>query len=375
MMEILKMINEQLPPTVMGTTCNFFPANVGTGQIGVDQTPNLFRFHEVLRNIVQPPPIIVPTIEFSEFAFLEYLRRNKNSSQSFQDILRIDFEMKHKAELSREVILKKFIQTGKKSGCIFCDALCYYQLEDGFNGQNHLPKNFWTTSDYAAQGIGLFSCIKYATRLPDIDVFLLIADVIGVDISGVAIPQLQGGEETVFIDNPDLHRNLVPVQFPITFLGNPHTVYPFTNDYGQIGFYLCRWEYLGEVVQLCLTLNHNEKENRTTWEYLAPPYKQLIFNRYLIERYKNYAVHIHNDIANVKPGICNGIIETWSGDLSIADSLPWDCLEGINAKVRYAFNESNDESVAIGALLREKLGTMGIPLEWVALNNYQTKGI
>lgn len=359
-------------PSVFEPVCNFSPGNMEIRNEGICQPQNLSRFREVFGNIYQPPPVIVPVVIFDERPGIEYLLQNKLPDQSNQDITRIVLDIKRQAELLREDILKRLIPIGDNSGLSFSDSRFYYQLESGFLYQLYVPKNSWAASDNSAQGNGIFSFSKYITGLTDMNIFIQIVNFLEIGTSGVAVPQPYGGEDDIFLDNSYFYVDLACHSYsPITFLGCPHTIYEFPNDYGQIGFYLHEWVLNGEIIQLFYSLHYNQKTRQISWGYLAPPTEYLLFNKYFITRYKDCDIHIHDDIANVKSGIYDGVIDTWSGDLSIAESLPWDCLKGTNAKIRYFFDETKDESVAIGVMLRDKLGEIGIHLEWVALNNYQ----
>ena len=210
-------------------------------------------------------------------------------------------------------------------------------------------------------GEDVFSLARTVRGCSDEKAFEFICDSAEIDFKKKNVLQPEKWEGHSFIRNSHTYSYIELLSPVGELLGRPKFEYPFYNADGHPSFKLLEWEINGHPLLLFLTLQQNDQYVFNVWEFFAPPIEYRIYNKHLLETYKEREVHIYDNIRNVSDSDASQAIGTWAGDLSFAFELDWSFLKG--RKVKYLFDPKRSESFEIGSFLLTKLEAIGTELQ------------
>lgn len=244
-----------------------------------------------------------------------------------------------------------------------------------FNFTNRLLGDWWTTTDGSFVGYDIVSFVRTILGGTDLDAIEYIAENLNLDFKNKNVPQIKELDGYCFVRHSQTYPGMGIYQSPyiegiyfnspvfdLLNLHEPLRKYCFCNEYGHPSFFLLEWEMEDGRLHLFLTLQQpNHPHGVNVWEPIAPPIEYRIYNKHLIDAYKEREIHIHDDISNADASNTSQTIGTWAGDLSFAFDLDWSFLKG--RVVKYLFNPQNPDSFEIGAKLLQIFKAMGTALE------------
>lgn len=229
----------------------------------------------------------------------------------------------------------------------------------------------WYTYDDRYRGYGVFSLVQMFRGGSEVDTFNFVAECLNFKAFVANIPQCSEYGGYSFIRESHAYPVSIFDSGIEGILGSKYNEYNFCNDNGKCSFYLREWRFNKQPLRLFLTLQQNNETRVRIWKYISPPFKFMIYNRHIIDKYKNREVIIHDQIERARIASSfdpKHLISTWSGDLSISSKLNWSFLKG--RRVNFIFNKNDKNSMVIGAELIKTFKELGTTLSLYDASEY-----
>jgi hypothetical protein len=237
------------------------------------------------------------------------------------------------------------------------------------------PQTLYRTHWYSysgSSGSGVLSLLRDIKGCKDyLSTIFEAAKQLNVSSSKVNRPQLDTNKRGEMIKDAHAYSKFADACCMDFVLGYPHEKYCFRTEYGGESFWLCIWNTEHGRVQLFYTLQSEQDSRFVWWEPISPPYSMIIYNIDLIIQFPEKELYIHDEISRADLYNTTASIGTWAGDISHYSFIDWSLLKGRTGKVKYIYDQDNEEAFTIGDHLIQKMKLMGIKLELHPINNFR----